>query len=74
VKQSGREFDISYPFSVRIENGKGKVRPRTGHEGPEWGKRYSSTISLTSAVDGVWLVSATPSSLYPWERDPVPIV
>jgi len=61
VKQPGREFDTSYPSSVRIENGKGKVRPGTGHEGPEWEKRYSSTISLTSAVDGVWLVSATPS-------------
>ena len=35
-----------------------KVRPKTGHEGPgaEW--RYSSTISLTSALgEGRWLMS-----------------
>ena len=32
---------------------KGKVRPRTGQEGPEGERRYSSTLSLTSALDGV---------------------
>jgi hypothetical protein len=32
--------------------GKGKVHVRTGHEGPEVEKRYSSTFSLTSAIDG----------------------
>jgi len=32
--------------------GKGKVRPRTGHEGPEEEQMYSSTLSLTSALDG----------------------
>ena len=74
MKQQGREVDNSYPSSVRIEDGKGKFRPRTGHEGPEWEKRYSCTVSLTSAVDGGWLVSATPPSLYPRGRDPVPIV
>ena len=30
-----------------------KVRSRTGHEGPEKEYRYSSTLSLTSALDGV---------------------
>ena len=33
--------------------GKGKFRPRTSHEGPEGEQRYSSTLSLTSALDGV---------------------
>ena len=33
--------------------GKGKVHPRTGHEGPEGEKMHSSTLSLTSALDGV---------------------
>jgi hypothetical protein len=33
--------------------GKDKVHPRTGHEGPEEKKRYSSTLSLTSTLDGV---------------------
>jgi len=29
------------------------MHPRTGHEGPEWEQRYSSTLSLTSTLDGV---------------------
>ena len=33
--------------------GKGKTHPRTGNEAPEGEKRYSSTLSLTSALDGV---------------------
>jgi hypothetical protein len=36
-----------------IYKGKGKGHPRTDHEGPEGEKRYSSTLSLTSALDGV---------------------
>jgi hypothetical protein len=31
---------------------KGKVHPGTGHEGPDGEYRYSSTLSLTSALDG----------------------
>jgi hypothetical protein len=31
---------------------KGNVCPVTGHEGPEGEYTYSSTVSLTSAVDG----------------------
>ena len=30
----------------------GKVHPRIGHEGPEGKQSYSSTLSLTSALDG----------------------
>jgi hypothetical protein len=41
---------------------KGKVRPRTGYEGPEGEKRHSSTLSHA------------PAALPPGERDPVPIV
>ena len=40
---------MSYP---RHNKGEGKVYPRTGHAGPEGEKRYSSTLSLTSALDG----------------------
>ena len=32
---------------------KGEVHPRIRHEGPEGGFRYSSTLSLTSALGGV---------------------
>jgi hypothetical protein len=31
----------------------GRVYPRTGHEGPDGEWSYSSTLSLTLAVDGV---------------------
>jgi hypothetical protein len=34
-------------------NGKGKFHPVTGHEVPEGEYRYSSTLSLTLALDGV---------------------
>jgi hypothetical protein len=33
--------------------GKGKVHPKTGHEGPERKQRYNSTLPLTSTLDGV---------------------
>ena len=37
---------------------KGEVHPRTGHESPKGKKRYSSVLSLTSALDGGgWLGS-----------------
>ena len=32
---------------------KSKVRPRTGHEGPEAEQSYRPTLSLTSALDDV---------------------
>ena len=52
---------------------KGRVHPRTGHEGPGGSKRYSSTLSLTSALDGVDGQRHAPAAL-PQEGDPVPIV
>jgi hypothetical protein len=37
---------------------KGTVRPITSHEGPEGKQRYSSTLSLTPAIDeGGWLTT-----------------
>jgi len=35
-----------------LNRGKGKDSPRTGHEGPDGQLRYSSTLSLTSVLDG----------------------
>jgi hypothetical protein len=52
---------------VDKDRGKRKVHPRTGHEGPEGEQRYSSTLSLTSALCG-WVVNATPRPLYARER------
>jgi hypothetical protein len=37
---------------IIIIKGKGKPHPRTGHQGPEGEYRYSSTFSLTSALNG----------------------
>jgi len=41
-----------------------EVHPRTGHEGPE-GEKYSSTLSLTSALDGMSDQCHAPASLPP---------
>jgi hypothetical protein len=54
--------------------GKGEVHPRTGHEWSEGEQRYSCTLSVTSALDGGWVVNATPRPIYPWEKEPAPIV
>jgi hypothetical protein len=48
--------------------GKGKVHPRTGHEGPEGEQMYSSTLSLTSALDGVGGQRHAPAALSPRKR------
>ena len=40
-------------MSSYIYIGKGKGHPITGHKGREGELRYSSTLSLTSALDGV---------------------
>ena len=47
---------------------KRKVHPRTGHEGPEGVRMYSSTLPSTSALDGGWVVNVTPRPPYPQER------
>jgi len=52
---------------------KGKVYPRIGHEGPEGELRYSSALSLTSALDvGGWS-TPRPGRFTPG-KDSVPIV
>ena len=45
-----------------------KAHPGTVHEGPEGESRCRSTLSLTSAVDGGWVVNGTPRPLYHRER------
>ena len=44
---------------------KGKVLPRIGHEGPEGEQMYSSTLPLTSALDGVGGQHHGPAALPP---------
>jgi hypothetical protein len=43
----------------------GKGHPRTGHEGSEVEQSYSSTLSLTSALDGVGGQRHAPAALPP---------
>ena len=61
---------ISDIFKVlwNCSKGKGKGQPTTGHEGPEGEQIYSSTLPSNSALDGGWVVNATPRPLYPRER------
>jgi hypothetical protein len=55
-----------------VGNGKGTVHPITGHEGSEGEYRYSSTLSLTSALDGVGGQRHAPAALPPGKtRDPL---
>ena len=48
-----------------LQHGKGNVHGRTGHEGTEVQKRYSSTLSLTSELDGVGGQRHAPAALPP---------
>ena len=53
--------------------GKGKGHPTTGHEGPEGELMYSSTLPLTSALDGGGWSTPRPGRFTPG-KVPVPIV
>jgi hypothetical protein len=55
-----------------IEKSKSKVHFVTHHEGQTG--VYSSTVSLTSALDRGWVVNATPRPIYARERNQLPIV
>ena len=67
-----KQFRPYYSPNKRYEKGKDKVHPTTGHEGPEVEQRYSSTLSLTSALDGSGS-TPRPGRFTPG-KDPVPIV
>jgi hypothetical protein len=51
---------------------KGKIHARTGREGSEEEKNYSSTLSLISALDGGEWLKPRPRPLYPRGSDLVP--
>ena len=53
--------------------GKGKGHPRTVHGGPEEGKRYSSILSLTSALDGGGWSTPTPGRFTPGKQTRYPL-
>jgi hypothetical protein len=45
-----KKFERKLPACGKV---KGKVYPITGHRGPDGEERYSSTLTLISALDGV---------------------
>jgi len=52
-----------------------KPHQKTCRENPKGELRYSSILSLTSALDGVgWVTNATPQPLYLRKREPLSIV
>jgi rRNA maturation protein Nop10 len=53
--------------------GKDKVYPRTGHEGPVGEQRYSSTLSLTSALDGGGWSTPRPGRFTPGKESRYPL-
>jgi len=52
---------------------RGKIHPRTGHEGLQGKKRHSSTLSLTSTLDGGGWSTSLPG-LFTSGSDSVPVV
>jgi len=59
---------MMYPFGSKYIGMFSKVHHRTGHEGSEGEWRNSSTLSLTSAVDGVVGQRQKPAALPPGKR------
>ena len=52
---------------------KGKVLPRTGHEGPEREQRCTSTLSLTLALDEGGWSTPRPGRFTPWKETRYPL-
>jgi hypothetical protein len=68
IKCETTKNPVLQPMHSLHGKGKGKFHPITGQEDADGEYRYSSTLSLTSALDGRWVVNATSQSLYPRER------
>jgi len=60
-------LNVMYGSNSFQPKGKGKINSRAGHESLEEEERRVSTL-LTSALDGWWVVGATPRPLYPPEK------
>jgi hypothetical protein len=67
-----RLHKIPWPFIEFATTIRDTVLPRTAHEDPEGEYRYSSTLSLTSKLDG-GVVNPTPRPLYLRGGDPIPL-
>ena len=58
----------------RATSRKGKVHPRTDHEGSEGEYRYIPTLSLTSTLGGVGGQDHAPAALLPGETPSIPCI
>jgi len=58
---------------TNVKGKKDEVHPITGHKGPDWEGMYSSTLALTSTLDGGGWSMPCPGRFSP-RKDPVPIV
>ena len=56
----------------KVSEGEGKDRSRTGHEGTEGELRYSSTLSLTLALDGSGWLTPRPGRFTPGKETRYP--
>jgi hypothetical protein len=58
-----RRFVSSFSLSMTGTSAHLNFHPRTDHEGPAVEQRYSTTLSLTSALDGVGVQRHAPAAL-----------
>jgi hypothetical protein len=65
--------EMSFEPQIPYVKDKGKVNPRRSHEGPEREWKYSSTLSLTPALDWGGYSTLRPGSFTPG-KVPVPVV
>jgi hypothetical protein len=54
---------LTWEFNITMLQG--NVHPITGHEGPEGENKYSSTLSLTSTLDGGGFSTPRPGRFNP---------
>ena len=62
------KFNMPYSVKNRHKRWKDEVHPRTGREGSVGEYRYSCTLSLTSALEGVCVHNHAPAVLPPGKR------
>jgi len=70
IKHSSFKVSLAQPRKLNIRY-KGTVHPRTGREGLEGKFKFSSTLSITSALDGGGR-SAPPPRRFTPGKDPIP--
>ena len=76
TKEGDKDFNNGTLMIMTLKmkrNKKGKFQPRKGHEGPEVEQRYSSTLSLTSALDTTGSLTPRPGRFRSEEWAPGPV-